>query len=217
MVLQKVYIIEGLSTSGEFYPEAIKTLTERYDRPRLILQSHVKAILEAPALKDGGGREIRKLHDTVQQHLRALKAMSCAPPGPFITSILELKLDDNTSFEWQKFSQDLPDFPHYDKLLAFLNLRAQASEASSNARKYSAARGDKGGNRSLPSFAANASGSPASCPLKVEKHHLSSCPKFKSLSHEQRTSTVRSNNFCMNCLRPGHFTRNCHSSNRCRK
>jgi hypothetical protein len=61
-------IIEGLSTSGDFYPEAIKTLKDRYDRPRLILQSHVWAILEAPALKDGGGREIRKLHDTVQQH-----------------------------------------------------------------------------------------------------------------------------------------------------
>ncbi len=78
-------IIEGLSTSGEFYPEAITALKNRYDRPRLILQSHVRAILEVPDLKDGGGREIRTLHDTVQQHLRALKAMSCAPPGPFIT------------------------------------------------------------------------------------------------------------------------------------
>ena len=53
--------------------------------------------------------------------------MSCAPLGLFITSVLELKLDDNTSFEWQKFSQDLPDFTHYDKLLSFLNLWAQAS------------------------------------------------------------------------------------------
>ena len=52
-------IIEGLSTSGNFYPEAIRTLKEGYNRPRLILQSHVRAILEAPALKDGGGREIR--------------------------------------------------------------------------------------------------------------------------------------------------------------
>jgi hypothetical protein len=55
-------------------------------------------------------------------YLRPLKAMSCAPPGPFITSILELKLDESTSFEWQKFSQDLPDLPHYDKLLAFLKV-----------------------------------------------------------------------------------------------
>ena len=210
-------IIEGLSTSGEFYPEAIKILKDQYNRPRLILQSHVRAILEAPALKDGGGREIRKLHDAVQQHLRALKAMFCAPPGPFITSILELKLDDNTSFEWQKFSQDLPDFPHYDKLLAFLNLRAQASEASSNGKK-NAPRGDKGGSKPLTSFMANASDSSACCPLcKTEKRCLSFCPKFRSLPHDQKMSTVKSNNICMNCLRRGHFSNNCRSSYRCRK
>lgn len=54
-------IIEGLSTSGECYAEAIKTLKARYDRPRLIHQSHVRVILEAPALKEGTGREIHQL------------------------------------------------------------------------------------------------------------------------------------------------------------
>ena len=117
-------IIDGLSTSGEFYDEAIETLKARYNLPRLIHQSHVRTILEAPSLKEGTGHEIRRLHDTVQQHLRALKSMGCEPSGPFITSILELKLDSNTSFEWQKFSQELLDLPHYGKLLEFLNLRA---------------------------------------------------------------------------------------------
>ena len=60
-------------------------------------------ILEAAPLKEGGGIELQRLHNTVQQHLRALKAMNYKP---FITSILELKLDTNTMFEWQKFSQD---------------------------------------------------------------------------------------------------------------
>ncbi len=75
--------LEGLSTSGEFYPEAITTLKNRYDRPRLILQSHVRAILEAPALKDGGGREIRRLHDTVQQHYGRSKQ---CPVHPLVLS-----------------------------------------------------------------------------------------------------------------------------------
>ena len=92
-------IIDGLSTSGEFYDEAIETLKARYNLPRLIHQSHVRTILEAPSLKEGTGREIRRLHDTIQQHLRALKSMGCKPSGPFITSILELKLDSNTSFD----------------------------------------------------------------------------------------------------------------------
>ena len=57
--------IEGLSRSGEHYAEAIESLQLRYDRPRLIHQTHVKMILEATPLKDGNGRELRRLHDTV--------------------------------------------------------------------------------------------------------------------------------------------------------
>ena len=74
--------IEGLSRSGEYYAEAIECLQSRYNRPHLIHKAHVRMILEAPSLKEGSGRELWRLHDTVQQHLRALKAMDCEAPGP---------------------------------------------------------------------------------------------------------------------------------------
>ena len=67
--------IEGLSRSGEHYAEAIDSLKSQYDRPRLIHQTHVHMILETPNFKDGSGKELHRLHDTVQQHLRALKAL----------------------------------------------------------------------------------------------------------------------------------------------
>ena len=123
-------VIEGLSRSGDHYNEDISCLKARYDRPRLIHQAHVQKILETPSLKDGSGRELRRLHDTAQQHLRALKALGYEPSGSFITSLLELKLDVNTMFEWQKHSQVTTDVPHFNDLLEFINLRAQASEAS---------------------------------------------------------------------------------------
>ena len=94
--------IEGLSRTGDNYEEAIQCLKARYDRPRLI---HVKTISDTPPLKEGTGKEIRKLHDTVLQHLRASKSIGYEPSGPFITSALDLKLDQNTMFEWQKHSQ----------------------------------------------------------------------------------------------------------------
>lgn len=124
------HVIEGFSCSGEHYPEAVECLRACYDRPRLIHQTHVCMILEAPSLKDGSSKELRRLHGTVQQHLRALKAMRYEPSGPFITSVLELKLDVNTMFEWQKCSQATPEVPHYTELLEFINTRGQASEFS---------------------------------------------------------------------------------------
>ena len=80
------HVIKGLSRSGEYYAEAIECLQSCYDRPRLIHQTHVRMILEMPTLKDGTGCELRRLHDTLQQHLQATKAMDYEPSGPFLLS-----------------------------------------------------------------------------------------------------------------------------------
>ena len=108
--------IEGLSRSGEQYDEAIKCLRVRYNQPRLIHEAHVRRIIEVPHLKDNMGRELRRLHDILQQHLRALKAMNKEPSAPFITSLIEMKLGADTRFEWQKSSQESTDVPHYTEL-----------------------------------------------------------------------------------------------------
>ena len=76
--------------------------SNRYNRPRMVHQTHVRRIVEAPSLRDGTGKELRALHDTVVQHLRALKALGHEPSKEFITSLLELKLDSVTMFEWQR-------------------------------------------------------------------------------------------------------------------
>ena len=43
------------------------------------------------------------------------------------------------------------------------------------------------------------------------------CAKFKSLPHDKMLSTLKDNNLCLNCLKPGHFVRECRSLHRCRK
>ncbi len=75
-------VIEGLSRSGDQYTEAVTCLRSRYDRPRLIHQTHVKKIVEIapPPPRDGSGRELRHLHDTAQHQ--------------------------NTMFEWRRSSQE---------------------------------------------------------------------------------------------------------------
>ena len=68
-------VIEGLSHSGDQYGEAISCLKQRYDQPRLLHQAHVRTIMDTPSLKDRSGKELCRLHDMLQQHLRALKTM----------------------------------------------------------------------------------------------------------------------------------------------
>ena len=132
--------IEGLSRTGDNYDEAIECLKTCYDKPRQLHQAHVRKILDISPLKSGSGKELRHLHDTALQHLRALKSMGFDPSGPFITSMLELKLDP---------------------------------------------------------------------------HPLFSCGKFKALPQERMMSIVKSNELCLNCLRPGHFVNHCKSAHKC--
>ena len=96
---------------------------------RFTHQAHVRTIMDTPPLKDGSGKELRRFHDTQQQHLRALKTMKSEPDPSFVTSVIELKLDE-TLFEWQKHSQEkVEEVPHYQDILDFIDLRAQASES----------------------------------------------------------------------------------------
>ena len=56
---------------------------------------------------------------------------------------------------------------------------------------------------------------PPTC--KTEKHPLYGCTKFKSMPHDKKVPTLKTNDLCMNCLGPGHFVRQCKSLHRCKK
>ena len=201
----------------------MECLTSRFDRPRLIHQTHVKKILESPQLHDGNSKELRRLHDTVQQHVRALKSMSEEPSLSFITSIIELKLDATTMFEWQRHTQSQSEIPHYLEILKFLDFRAQALEISMPLKKQSARpdnrnKGTFPNSKTVPSCAIKLDSSNSQCLLcKTEKHPLYSCPRFKSLPHDKKVSFVKVNNLCMNCLGKGHFVTDCKSLYRCKR
>ena len=179
-------VIEGLSRSGDCYKEAIDSLKTRYDHPWLIHQTHVKKIIEAPSLKDGSGRELHRLDDTVQQHIRALKATGHEPPGPFVTSLIELKLDTTTMFKWQRYTQDSTDVPHYQKLLDFINLRAQSCKALTTEPKKVPQNEERSTKRvtasikSIALFTASSHNSTvSSCIIcKTDRHPLYPCTQF---------------------------------------
>ena len=96
--------IKGLFHSGDNNDEAIECLKARFNRPNLIPNTHMQMIVDTLLLKEDNGRELRQLHDIVQQHVCALKTLGYELPGKFITSIIELKLVVDTLFKWQKHS-----------------------------------------------------------------------------------------------------------------
>ena len=123
--------------------------------------------------------------------------------------MIELKLDTGTLFEWQKHSQSSADVPPYEELLGFIDLRAQASETSCPTHRK------KPSNR-VASFTTNTTASSNCVVCKSEKHPIYTCAKFKSLSHDEKMSVLKTNNLCSNCLSSGHFKKQCRSIHKCK-
>lgn len=61
-----------------------------------------------------------KFNGLLNQHIRALTSLGHEPPNALITSLLKMKLDQTTMFEWQRHSQSHTDVLDYQELLAFL-------------------------------------------------------------------------------------------------
>ena len=193
----------------------------------MIHQTHVSRILNAPSLKEGSGKELCNLQDTVRQHLRALKAMDYEPSGPFITSILELKLDTTTMFEWQKHTQSSTEVPHYQHLLEFVDLLAQASETSTTEQAKGSSRvglsvpkkSTMPNRPQLTSFITSTSSQTGNNCIVCNdgsKHPLYACSRFKALSHENKLILLKNSKLCFNCLKPGHFVKMCRSNQHCK-
>ena len=136
-------------------------------------------------------KELRSLHDILQQHLRALKFMKLEPDPSFITSIIELKFDATTLFEWHKYTQEkVEDVPPYQDILDFLNLRAQASESLVSSTKKNSAlppgkKSTQSGHVALFAAAGTNSNRNPCIICTTERHPLYACPKFKLMSHDE--------------------------------
>ena len=168
--------------------------------------------MDTPSLREGSGKELHRLYDTILQHIRALKTMDGDLTGAFLTSIIELKLDADTIFEWQKHSQEQKTTPQYEDILGFIDLRAQASETAALGKKQVKVNQTGGGKphhsgRNVTSFATHADSKHHCVLCEPKKHLLYACPKFKGMALVEKLSTLQNKRLCKNCLGGGHFVR----------
>ena len=109
---------------------------------------------------------------------------------PFITSVLELKLDTGTLFEWHKHSSSSSSVSHYNELPQFANLRAQATEQSisegTKRTPNSEMRKSLDTSRSIQTLAVSITPTTTEPHVicKVATYLLFTCREFRSLAHD---------------------------------
>ena len=124
--------IAGLTITSANYDEAIATLKKRFGNPQLIVNRHMEALLgvmAVPSHLDIKG--LRKLHDTVEAHIRGLRALGVAAEsyGDLFTLILMNKLPSEirliVSRETTAWKWDL------DEVMKILEREVEARERAS--------------------------------------------------------------------------------------
>ena len=80
-------------------------------------------------MKSDSGQELRRLHDLLSQHTRALKASGNHSLETYLTAAIELKLHENTKLKWTEYSSKNETTPPYTELLEFLDIQARHHES----------------------------------------------------------------------------------------
>ncbi|KYN27352.1 hypothetical protein ALC57_03264 [Trachymyrmex cornetzi] len=174
-------------------------LKRRYDKKRIIIQRHIRALFELQSVSKENFTNLRHLVDGVLKHLRALKAIG-RPTDSWDDVIIHLitsKLDHVTNKEWEDNISD-EDIPTIQHLTDFLEHRCHTLEAVSRKAQSASVSQTKANQARVSSLA---SSGVASCQNCRGDHQIYSCERFLKLSPEDRLKVVKENKLCWNCMK----------------
>nr|XP_029724613.1 uncharacterized protein LOC109406186 [Aedes albopictus] len=208
------------------YDAAWRILEDAYEDKRLILDTHIDAILDCPKItKETRGKSITKLVEICAKHSEALTGHGYPVEGLaelVFVNVIYKKLDRETQEQWELKlgSGELPD---YVEFMEFLRERgrvlqrtsrfqqpAQQSTAASNKQRQVV------GQKSQPQLKSFVQTSTEVCACCKEDHPIFRCSTFKNMTITERKSVATKANLCFNCLKAKHRVNECQSEARCK-
>lgn len=212
------------------YSLAWNILENAYEDKRLIMDTHIDAILDIPKVtKDNRGKSITKLVDICTKHTEALSSHGFKVEGLaelLLVNVLYKKLDRETQEQWE-LELGAGDLPVFSEFMDFLRERGRVLVRTSHSQHQGPQQGAvQSQSKQRQPFSQrptsqNASKSfvqttKESCPCCKSDHSIYRCPKFQNQSTSERKSVVTKSNLCYNCLKGNHRVLDCPSDHVCK-
>jgi len=205
--------------SDATYSLAWVALVNRYDKPRQLATTLVNDMLSAPVHHQESPDALINFLKVFVDKIAMLKSLGIPDLGSFLLLAISVRCLPPTSR--RLFEQDNTlDFPTVDSLLSFIKDRVEVLEnagssmaptvkppVKAQAIKFKSSYHKTTTQSSKPfrsSPVALVTNKPSVSSHKCEQcgsaHNLSSCPKFKELSIDDRNGLVSRHRLCMICL-----------------
>ena len=211
--------ISGLALSAANYKQAVDILQKRFGNKQMIISKHMDVLMNLePVTSDRHLRDLRKLYDGTESHVRSLKSLGieAGTYGALLSPVLLAKLPpDLRLIVSRKASDSNLDM---DVLLETFELELTARERATPRHTQPSKRMHEG--KAPPTASALFS---SHCEANTDPHCSYCQMKHPSLKCttvvdvDARKSILKSSGRCFNCLRKGHMSRFCRSTSRCQR
>ncbi|KAG8182638.1 hypothetical protein JTE90_018474 [Oedothorax gibbosus] len=202
---------KGIQTLDDSYSSLFEVLDNRYNNKRLVIDTHIKALLNFEPIKHDSEKDIRNFTDCIKRNLRALSVLKLERDilsSAILLNVFLSKLDKDTRklFEASLTNNAVPEF---DEFIAFLERRAQILG--------SIARNTKPNNiEKSKTFLVTSNKFSEACLLCQMKYSIYQCSKFKEMKLEDRFEFCKLNKICMKCLSHNYDKNGCQSKDACK-
>jgi len=239
---QALDLVRSIPINDGNYSVVVERHKQRYDNPSLVIQSHIRSLLECPRIEEPSASALQELYSHVSTHVAALSALDQPIEhwDAWLITIVTGRLDRSTRHGWQLHlrNTDLPKYSDLESFLASRCVALEGSEAVGLNQKGSKVIPNNSGTRypkqnqlkeaqltqsaNSKKFGAHSRGAllaasevKEKCAYCTSMHRLYTCSSFKNLSVGDRINFVRETKLCFNCLHPAHAADKCRSRYNC--
>ncbi|XP_045457859.1 uncharacterized protein LOC123668109 [Melitaea cinxia] len=236
-------LIQHLNVSTENYQICWDILNHRYNNKKLIFSSHINMLLNLPTMSLQTAAIIKKIHDTANECLNAIKSLGVdiTTWDPLVVHILSQKLDQETHKDYIESLKNPRELPTLAEFFEFLEMKFTSLEASkrkqdsiaqkstSQYSSFNTKKPNQQNNYNYNKYSTNNAYQPnkhisksllvssaLQCPQCKGKHGIFNCKEFLEMSNDMKLKTVYGLRLCTNCLYD-HKGNKCISTKTCNK
>jgi len=186
-------VVRTIPTTDVNYSTAYNALIDRYENKSLIIQSHIRALLQTPQVNKPVAAELRQLHHHVSSQVNALSALGQPVDNwdAWLVTLLCCRLDPTTVGEWQllQSTKNLPKFSDLEKFLANRVSAYEVGEVANQSTQLMQSSISVRPSQKKVLLANQTDFTPfqeRQCIVCSKKHRLSTCEAFSKMSLPER-------------------------------